>query len=588
MTQRLHELKNTAPAVGVALRESLATGYGLGDFRADLMAGITVGIVAVPLAMALAIACGVPPQYGLYTSIVAGLVIALTGGSRVNISGPTAAFVVILVPIAHSYGLGGLVIATLMAGLILVAMGMMRLGGLVQFIPYPVTTGFTAGIAVVIATMQVKDFLGLEIDIVGGNFFEKLRTIFLNLPTLHWPDLLVGGATLAVMVAWPRLKTRIPGHMMALIAGAMLAWLLGLVSADLGVATIGSRFSYSVNGILEHGIPSLPPLFVWPWELPGADGQPVGLSFAMIHSLIGPAFAIAMLGAIESLLCAVVADGLAGTKHDSNAELVGQGLGNIVAPFFGGFAATAAIARTATNIRAGARTPIAAVIHALTVLLAVISLAGLLAYVPMASLAALLLVVAWNMSEAKHFYNIVNVAPRSDVAVLLTCFFLTVVFDMVLAVSVGVVLAALLFIRRMADLTGAQMVSQQAHPHLADLPRHVVVYDINGPLFFGAAEKALSTLHRVSREVKVVILDMTDVSMMDMTGIVAFDSLIKNMRKKKVSLIVSGLTPRLLEKLANAGIEPQPMGLTFCENLLQARAVALEPESTQQIGGDRL
>ena len=575
MMRRLQEIRIPAPQFAVALRESLAQGYGREDLRADALAGLTVGIVAIPLAMALAIASGVPPQYGLYTCIVAGLVIALTGGSRVNVSGPTAAFVVILLPITHAYGVGGLVVASLMAGLILLAMGWLRLGGLVQFIPHPVTTGFTAGIAVVIASLQIKDFLGLETEAAGSHFFERLQAIVTALPSFHVVDASVGALTLALMLWWPRLKLRVPAHLPALLAGALFAALLGWLLPEQQAATIGSRFSYSLDGVLHHGIPALPPVPVWPWDLPGADGQAVGLSFAMIHALIGPALAIAMLGAIESLLCAVVADGLAGTKHNPTAELIGLGLGNLIAPFFGGFAATAAIARTATNIRAGARSPIAAAVHAVVVLLAVIGFAGLLAYVPMASLAALLLIVAWNMSEVKHFINTLKIAPPSDVAVLLVCFFLTVVFDMVLAVGVGVVLAALLFMRRMAELTGAQLVTQREHPHFADLPPQVAVYDVNGPLFFGAAEKALENLRQVSREVRVVILDMTDVSMMDMTALVAFDSLVKNMRKKKVALVICGLIPRLSTKLAKAGIRPEEGVLRICDNLAQAREAAL-------------
>ncbi len=583
MLRRLKEISIPNPPLAFALRDRLAEGYSREDLRADLLAGLTVGLVAIPLSMALAIASGVPPQYGLYTAIIGGLIIALTGGSRINVSGPTAAFVVILLPITHTYGLGGLVVASLMAGMILLAMGVLRLGGLIQFVPHPVTTGFTAGIGVVIATLQLKDFLGLETDTGGAHFLEKLASIVVALPTLHWADAAVGVCTLLVMLLWPRLKTRFTPHLVALFIGALFAALLAWMTHE-QVATIGSRFTYTLGEDLMQGIPSLPPMPVWPWELPGADGRPVGLSFAMIHALMGPAFAIAMLGAIESLLCSVAADGLAGTKHNPNAELIGQGLGNIVAPFFGGFAATAAIARTATNIRAGARSPVASAAHAITVLLAIVIFAKLLAHIPMASLAAILLVVAWNMSDAKHFINIVRTAPPSDVAVLLTCFVLTVVFDMVLAVGVGVVLAALIFMRRMASLTGVQLVNQQQHPHLADLPKHVVVYAINGPLFFGAAEKAMDNLRLVSREVRVVIIDMAGVSMMDITAIVAFDSLIQKMKKNKVAIIVSGLIPRLMTKLENAEIRPQAGSLTFCEDLQQARAVAADHASTANRG----
>ncbi|MFP4611665.1 MAG: C4-dicarboxylic acid transporter DauA, partial [Thiohalophilus sp.] len=385
--------------------------YRLADLRSDLLAGITVGIVAVPLAMALAIASGVPPQYGLYTAIVAGLVIAVSGGSRFSISGPTAAFVVILLPITHAYGLGGLLVTTVMAGIILIIMGVARMGRLIQFIPYPVTIGFTAGIAVVIASLQIKDFLGLATGEMPQHFLEKMGVLLQALPTAHWPDLLIGLLTLSVLLFWSRLKSRIPGHLVALLLGSIAAWLLGVIWPAFSVATINTQFTYLLDGVQQHGIPQAPPLPLLPWNLPDAGGQPIGLSWQLVRELLPSAFTVAMLGAIESLLCAVVADGLTGTRHKPDTELIGQGLGNIVAPFFGGIPATAAIARTATNIRAGGRSPIAAIIHALVILLIVVSLAGLLGYVPMASLAALLLVVAWNMSEARHFVHILRVAP---------------------------------------------------------------------------------------------------------------------------------------------------------------------------------
>lgn len=564
------------PLFTSALIQSLREGYRLGDLRADVLAGITVGIVAVPLAMALAIASGVPPQYGLYTSIVAGILIALTGGSRFTISGPTAAFVVILLPITHQYGLGGLLVTTVMAGLILLVMGLARMGQLIQFIPHPVTTGFTAGIATVIATLQLKDFFGLEIAAMPEHFPDKLSALLQALPGLHWQDLSIGVITLVVLIVWPRLKTGVPGHLVGLVLGSLAAWLWSQLDSGFSVATIGSQFSYTIGGETGHGIPPLPPLPLLPWHLPGPTGEPIGISLELIRALIPAAFTVAMLGAIESLLCAVVADGLTGHKHDPNAELVGQGIGNIVAPFFGGMPATAAIARTATAIRAGARSPLTAIVHALVVLAAVLALAHILAYVPMASLAALLLVVAWNMSEARHFGNIIRVAPRSDVAVLLTCFGLTVVFDMVLAVGVGVVLASLLFIRRMTSLTHARLVHTEAHEHLKGLPEHIVVYDVNGPLFFGAAEKAASVLQRVNNKVQAVIIDMADVPMIDMTGIVALDSLIKKLNKKNIAVVIANLQPSIFRKLRKAGVQDTPGLLRCCQTMEEARHAALQ------------
>lgn len=565
---------------------SALKGYTMAALRADLLAGITVGIVAVPLAMALAIASGVAPQYGLYTAIVAGAIIALSGGSRYSISGPTAAFVVILLPITEQYGLGGLLLTTVMAGVILVIMGLAKMGQLIQFIPYPVTTGFTAGIGVVIATLQIKDFLGLEIGEMPLHFLEKFWVLLTSLPTTHLPDLLIGAVTLGVLLYWPRLKSRIPGHLVALLIGSLLAFVLARWWPDFSVATIGNRFTYLDNGVVRQGIPALPPLPLLPWNLPGANGEPFVLSLSLLRELLPSAFTVAMLGAIESLLCAVVADGLAGgSRHKPNSELIGQGLGNIIAPFFGGIPATAAIARTATNIRSGAHSPVAAIIHAAVVLLAVVSLAGLLGYVPMAALAALLLVVAWNMSEAKHFVHILRVAPRCDIAVLLTCFSLTVVFDMVISVTAGVVLAAILFIRRMTMLSGTELIkAEEGHAHLADMPAHMALYDVNGPLFFGAAEKALSTLYQVNPGVSVVLLDMRDVTMIDMTGIVALDSLLKRLRQQRVAVVIVNLPPPMVEKLHRAGIKPEEGIVSFVPDVERAIQVARSQSSESGAG----
>ncbi|OUD15342.1 C4-dicarboxylic acid transporter DauA [Thioflexithrix psekupsensis] len=560
-------LEEHKPQFASALRESFQQGYRLNHLHNDVLSGITVGIIAIPLSMALAIATGVPPQHGLYTAIVAGIIIALAGGSRVNISGPTAAFVVILLPIVHEYGLGGLLIASIMAGIMLIIMGLARMGKLMEYIPYTVIMGFTAGIGVVIATIQVKDFLGLTVENLQGHYTEKLMSLIAALPSFRIEDFLIGCLTLFVLLTWSRITTKIPSHLVALIAGTLAALLFGTIWTDFDVATIGSRFEYDVNGQQGTGIPPLPPFFVLPWNLPDANGQPIGLSFELIRNLLGPAFAIAMLGAIESLLCAVVADGIAGTRHNPNTELVSQGLGNVVAPFFGGIPATAAIARTAANIRAGGRSPISAIVHSLVILLAVVSLAEWFSYVPMAALAALLFIVAWNMSEAKHFMRLVRTAPRGDVAVLLTCFSLTVLFDMVLAVGAGLILASLLFIRRMAELTGTELLSTHEHEHLKNLPEQISVYEINGPLFFGAAEKAVKTLHQIDPNVKVLIIDMTDVPMIDMTGIVALESLLDNLFRNRMGVVISNLQPRILEKLKRAGISEQPGRLLFGASL---------------------
>ncbi|MCK6457488.1 MAG: C4-dicarboxylic acid transporter DauA [Phycisphaerae bacterium] len=537
----------------VALRESFRAGYRWRDLRADVLAGLVVGVVALPLSMALGIASGVAPQHGLYTAIVAGAVTALLGGSRVQVTGPTAAFVIILAPISATYGVGGLMLATLMAGLLLIAMGLARLGRLIEFIPYPVTTGFTAGISVVIASLQVKDFLGLSLPGTPEHFVERLAALYLALPTYHAPDVIIGLFTLAVLVVLPRLTRRVPSPLVALPAAAVVAAIVASVRPDFSVATIHSRFSHMIRGVTHAGIPHLPPLPILPWNMPAADGQPLGLSFDMIRGLTTAAFAIAMLGAIESLLSAVVADGITGHRHNPDTELFAQGVGNVVAPFFGGIAATGAIARTATNIRSGARSPISAAVHSLFVLATMLLFARWLGYLPMASLAALLLVVAWNMSEARHFVHVLAVAPRGDSLVLVTCFVLTVLFDMVIAVSVGVVLAALMFMQRMAELAEVRLVSGE-HPALSEpLPEGVLLYEVAGPLFFGAAQKAMSELRVVGRGVRAVVIDLSDVPTIDATGLVNLESAIERLVKANVFVTVGGVQAQPLRLFARAG-----------------------------------
>ncbi len=571
--------------VGFALRSALAAGYRLADLRADLMAGAVVGIVALPLSMALAIASGVAPQHGLYTAIVGGFVIALLGGSRVQVSGPTAAFVVILAPIASRFGLGGLLMATVLAGLILIAMGAAGMGRFIEFVPYPVTTGFTAGIAVVIGTLQIKDLLGLSTGKLPEHYLDKLQQLWQALPTARWPDFAVGAFTLAVLILWPRLTRRIPGPLVALSLGAAVAFMLGRTFAGFEVATIASRFSHQVANAELPGIPRQLPVLLCPWHAPGPDGEPLGLSFRLLRDLLPSAFAIAMLGAIESLLSAVVADGMTGGSHDPDTELLAQGVGNLTAPFFGGIAATGAIARTATNIRSGARSPLAAAFHALFVLLALLVLAPLLGYLPMASLAALLLGVAWNMSESEHFLHLLRVAPRSDIVVLLTCFSLTVFFDMVVSVTAGILIAALLFMRRMAEVSGVTQVGE-GHPGLhAPLPRGVVLYEIAGPLFFGAAQKAMMALRAVEeRHVLVVVLDLEHVPAIDATGLVGLESLVKRLNEAKVKVILVGVQDQPLRALAKAGWRNRKGQLrifrSFERGIAVARRSAAAPGTT--------
>ncbi len=454
--------------------------YSVSRLIKDTIAGITVGIIAIPLAMALAIGSGVAPQYGLYTAAIAGIVIAVTGGSRFSVSGPTAAFVVILYPVSQQFGLGGLLIATLMSGIILLAMGLARFGKLIEYIPISVVLGFTSGIAITIATMQVKDFFGLTMAHVPENYVDKVIALVRAMPTINLSDTLIGVTTLLVLIYWPKLKLRLPGHLPAVIAGMLVMLVLSLFGME--AATIGSRFSYTLaDGTQGAGIPPILPQFILPWNLPTPDGKEFVFSWATITALMPAAFSMAMLGAIESLLCAVVLDGMTGKKHNSNGELLGQGLGNITAPFFGGITATAAIARSAANVRAGATSPVSAIIHSLLVLLTLLILAPLLSYLPLAAMSALLLMVAWNMSEAAKVIELIRRAPKDDIIVLLLCLSLTVLFDMVIAISVGIVLASLLFMRRIANMTRLSESSYTDHD------KGLLVVRVNGPLFFAAA-----------------------------------------------------------------------------------------------------
>jgi SulP family sulfate permease len=536
-----------------AVRGAWRSGYKPRDAVQDLSSGVVVGIIAIPLSLALAIATGVPPQHGLYTAIVAGGLAALLGGSRVQITGPTAAFVVILAPIVHQYGIGGLMLATGMAGVMLIAMGLAGMGRLIEFVPYPVTAGFTAGIAVVIATLQLKDLLALETGALPEEFLHKTAAMLAALPTSHLPDLLTGAVSLFLLVILPRLMPRVPAPLVVLpvvsVAVVAVAW----VAPDWSPVTINEKFSYFDGDAELPGIPQAAPPLALPWNQPGPDGTALPLSLDLIRALMGPAFAIAILAAIESLLSAVIADGLMGDKHDPDAELVGLGAANIVGTFFGGIAATGAIARTAANVRFGGRSPLAGIVHALTILAAIVLAAPLFGYLPMAALAALLLVVAWNMSEARHVINVLRIAPRSDILVLFVCFALTIIFDMAIAVGVGMVLAALLFIRRMAEVSHVQLFDATHTDAPVRLRAGVVLYEIAGPLFFGAAEKAMSALHVVGGDVQTVIFDFRRIPAMDVTGLINLRSAIAKLRRDDIEVVLAGVSGQPGEVLAKAG-----------------------------------
>lgn len=580
---RFQDPSSTVPLSALpaaALRAVLAEGYSGRQFRRDLSAGFLVGIVALPLAMALAIAVGVPPQQGLYTAIIAGFVTALLGGSRIQVAGPTAAFIVVLAPLYARFGLSGLLMSGLLAGLMLIGMGLLRLGKLIEFIPFPVTTGFTSGIATVIAVLQIKDLFGLKLDQTPGHFLERLGAMAHAAPTASPWEFFIGMGTLAILLSprfpkrWlvrlPRFLRKIPAPLLALPLAAVAAWALSRWVPGFSVDTIGSRFHTLVNGHMVSGIPRVLPAFGWPWGAPGLDGQSLGLSLGTVRMLLPSAFAIAMLGAIESLLSAVVADGMARTRHDPDAELMALGVGNLMAPFFGGIPATGAIARTATNFRFGGRTPVAAMAHAVTILLAILALAPLISFLPMASLAALLLLVAWNMSEVEHFLHTVRVAPKSDVAVLLTCYFLTVVFDMVIAVSVGIMLASLLFMRRMATVSEGHLSKPDHRALPGPLPEGVVIYDLSGPLFFGAAERALNAMRAIGTDVRVIIFRMEQVSSADVTGLVAMEGVLREMARQNIKALFVGLHGQALQVFERGGLLNKPGEVACCATMVEA------------------
>jgi len=564
-----------------ALRETAAEGYGRQQLGKDLLAGLTVGIIAIPLAMALAIASGVPPQYGLYTAIIAGFIIPLCGGSRYSVSGPTAAFVVILYPVAQKYGLGGLMLATLLSGGLLVMMAMLRLGRLIQYIPESVTLGFTAGIAVVIATLQLKDLFGLQVAVMPEHYIEKLHALMLAADSVHWPSMLVAAVTLMVMFKWPALKTPVPAHLPAVVAGTVTALILAWF--ELPVETIGSRFYYTdAAGVASRGIPDMLPAFVWPWQQVGADGQALVWSSQMVKDLLAAAFAMAMLGAIESLLCAVVLDGMTGRRHSANSELLGQGIGNLVAPFFGGITATAAIARSAANVRAGAQSPLAAMIHALVVLLALLALAKVLAYLPMAAMAALLVMVAWNMSDAGKALHLINTAPRSDILVFLVCFSFTVLFDMVVAITCGIIIAALLFVQDVAEMTKVSDVTESPKLVPEKLAAGHKIFRISGPLFFAAADRVFAELALLSKGQQSVVLLMDGVSLLDAGGLVALDKYISFCDHNDCQLLLVDLQFQPLKTLAKAKIRPVEGLLAFYPTLHEALKVLPKRQDQRQ------
>jgi len=558
--------------IGYAMRESLfQESYSVGRLWKDIMAGITVGIIAIPLAMALAIASGVDPQYGLYTAIIAGFLIPIIGGSRYSISGPTAAFVVILFPIAQKYGLGGLLVAGLMAGVILIAMAALRLGRLIEYIPESVTIGFTAGIGVVIATLQVKDALGLNLSKIPEHYVEKVWQLIQAVPDAQWPSVTVAVVTFSIMLFWPRLKTPVPAHLPAILVGTLLALGLSTIDASWTVETIGSRFSYVLaDGSTGHGIPAIMPAFDWPWNQPGPGGKPIIWTWHTVSDLLPAAFAIAMLGAIESLLCAVVLDGMSGKRHSANSELLGLGIGNVVTPFFGGITATAAIARSAANYRAGAQSPVSGVIHAIVVLLGLVLLGDVLSYLPMAAMAALLVMVAWNMSEAPKAVHLLKTAPLGEAWVFITCFSLTVLFDMVIAITIGIVMAALLFMKEIAEMTKITDITDNHRLVPVTLAEGWHVFKISGPLFFAAADRIFGELSLLCDNKKGIILYLDGVSILDAGGLMSLTKLVTKCANTDTKIFIADLQFQPLKTLARANVKPIENVSTYYPSLIEA------------------
>lgn len=562
----------TKDLIAYGLRRTLREGYSSKDFRADARASVTVGLVAIPMAIALATAAGVPPQYGLYTAIIAGVLCALLGGTRTQVTGPTAAMIVVMLPIVHRFGPAGLLVAGMMGGVVLAVMGLARMGRLLQFIPHPVTAGFTTGVAVVISLTQLRDLLGINVARQGSTL-DYTWSLLQRLGEVSGWEVGVGAVTLGLLVGIPRLTQRVPVTALALALVSAGVALLHHFAPQAHIATIASSFSTTVDGQIIRGVPPLPPVPLLPWNV----GAGFELSYAMIRELLPSAFAIATLGAIESLTSAMVSDGMTGSKHDPNSELIALGIANIVCPFFGGIAATGALAGTTTIIRAGARSPIAAALQGGFILAVTIVAAPLLGYLPMAALAALLLLVARNLAELRHFARLFRIGQRSDVLVMLTCFALTVAFDMVLAVTVGVVLAAMLFMRRMAVLTKVVLDTRSSSHY--DLPPGVRLYVVAGPLFFGAAKSAMAALVAAGGKGDILILSMEHVPTIDATGLVAIESAIDQLLRSKTKIILSGLQPEIAELLERAGVKRLPGKLAIAPDVETAISMAIVHEA---------
>jgi SulP family sulfate permease len=529
-------------------------GYNKSTFVSDLLAGIIVGIVALPLAIAFGIASGATPEAGILTAIVAGFLISFFGGSKVQIGGPTGAFIVIVYGIIQDYGMNGLYVATFMAGAFLILMGILRLGTIIKYIPYPIIVGFTSGIALTIFATQIKDLFGLQIESVPADFIGKWGVYFQNIHTINWWSLLIGVCSILIIVFTPKISKKLPGSLVAIILMTLLALLLKQFGIT-GIETIGDRFTINAS-------------------LPTAEVPEI--TWSSIRNLASPALVIAMLGAIESLLSAAVADGVIGDKHNSNQELVGQGIANMVVPMIGGIPATGAIARTMTNINNGGRTPVAGIIHAVVLALIYLFLMPYVKYIPMSCLAGVLVVVSYNMSEWRNFKAILK-NPKSDIIVLLVTFFLTVIFDLTVAIEVGVLIACLLCMRRMAETTDVSMISDEIDPnegtdvqnnaeHLI-IPQGAEVYEINGPYFFGIANRFEEVMRDVENTPKVRIIRMRKVPFIDSTGVHNLSNLCKSCKQKGIQVVLSGVNEKVMKVLVNAGLDKELGNNNICAHI---------------------
>lgn len=529
-------------------------------FIKDLLSGIIVGIVALPLAIAFGIASGVSPERGLITAIIAGFLISLLGGSKVQIGGPTGAFIVIVYGIVEKFGTSGLIIATIMAGLMLFAMGALKLGGIIKFMPYPIIVGFTSGIAVTIFSTQIKDLFGLTMDSVPGDFASKWLAYFQSMDTTNLWSLGLGVISIALIFLWPKVSKKIPGSLVAIVVITLVVYLLRELGGITGIETIGDRFSINAS-------------------LPKPEAPKINME--LITTLFPSAFTIAILGAIESLLSAMVADGVIGSKHDSNTELMAQGVANIVTPLFGGIPATGAIARTMTNINNGGRTPVAGLIHAVVLLLILLFLGPLTKYIPMACLAGVLVVVAYNMSEWRQFLNLLKM-PKSDVAVLLITFFLTVFMDLTVAIEVGLILAVVLFMRRIMETSSVSVVEEELKPEeyaesdeRLSIPNGVAVYEVNGPFFFGVANKFEEQMDMMGEKPIVRIIRMRKVPFIDSTGVRNLQNMCKLAKREGIVTVLSGVNSSVHGVLERSGF----YGLLGEDNICPHIYAALERAS---------